>query len=31
MCGGSGCGGSNLSDWRWNNRERNNHGCGGGC
>ena len=29
MCGGSGCGGSDLSDWRW--IDRNSHGCGGGC
>lgn len=31
MCGGSGCGGSNSSDWRWIDRNENSHGCGGGC
>lgn len=29
MCGGSGCGGSDSSDWHWS--DRNSHGCGGGC
>lgn len=31
MCGGSGCGASNSSDWRWIDRDRNTHDCGGGC
>lgn len=29
MCGSGGCGGSNSSDWRWIDRDRNSHGCGG--
>lgn len=29
MCGGSGCGQTIPSDWRW--VDKNSHGCGGGC